>query len=440
MANWWYIESDEKIGPCDKESFINIIQSKHLNGDTLVWTAGFKDWVKLSNISDFGEYLLKEELPPPLPNDTLSEPAQQLKTNSAEQAMNDVTDKISKNYPNAGAWRRFFARIFDVYLLNIIIVSILVFTLSYNFRGFAEWINNGSQDMLFSIACVPLSLAIESLIYSTFKSTPGKFLLGLNVLNYNGSKISGTDYFSRNAALYTSALALGLPLINLFTMYSQYRSLSGSGKSTYDKKLGYTVVRRNSGILKTLVFALLFIGLLFVMMVLNKMSQQRQLYGSHERQRQTVSNVQPQSALNPGFIWLNKGTGKSATVDEGWNVSEKTVSGTTSFIFSSQTSDTAIVIDHEDINIDIKSYVSFVTGEKSNFLNDDAGQYDKTVSGYPFWVGQGTLRNRTAYQYSMMITNVNGRYWRMLTIYTNSAEEFAKIARLQNAISNTIPH
>jgi len=440
MANWWYIEYDKKIGPCEKDSFINIIQSKHLSGDTLVWTAGYEDWVKLSSISEFNEYFMEEELPPPLPNDIAPQPTQLPKKTLEEQIENDVTEKISKNYPNAGAWRRFFARIFDVYLLNIIIVSILSFTLSYNFRGFAEWISNGSKDMLFSISCIPLSLAMESLIYSIFKSTPGKFLLGLNVLNYNDKKINGADYFSRNAALYTSALALGLPLINLFTMYSQYRSLSSSGKSTYDKKLGFTVVRRNSGIVKTIVFALLFIGLLFGMMVLNKMSQQKQLYGSNELQRQTISNAQHQPALNPGFTWLNKATGKSATVDEGWNISEQTVSGITSFTFSSQTSDTAIVIDHEDINIGIKSYVSFLTGKKSKLINDDAGIYDKTQSGYPLWVGQGTLRNQLAYQYSMMITNVNGRYWRMLTVYTNPAEEYAKIAKLQNAISNTIPH
>ena len=91
--------------------------------------------------------------------------------------------------------------------------------------SFVEWINKPGAGPLFSIFCLPIALAVDALLYRVVGNTPGKALLGLRVGTLDGKPLSLGQYLNRNFSVWVSGLALGFPLINLFTMAYQSRRL-----------------------------------------------------------------------------------------------------------------------------------------------------------------------------------------------------------------------
>lgn len=434
MASWWYFDGKDKTGPVEQDVLINLIKDGTLNSETLVWSTGFDNWYKINDVDILSAYLESDATPPPLP--IQSQPAENILSlkketipDSEPESVN--SENITAYLPSAGAWRRFFARSFDIYCIHFPLVGILSFVLSYNFAGFADFMSKDGGSALFAMACLPLALACESGIYALLKTTPGKFLLGIRLYNLKGERINGSDYFSRNAALYTAGLGLGIPLISLIPMISQFSKVRKGNKTSYDQKLGFQVNRKGNSLIKTVLFAILFLAAIFAVMVISKMG---------EKTVRSPAAYSVQHTNSPGFVWTNKFTGLTAHVDGDWSVSEKTSPGNTISTFSSKNHDIAILVAHEDNNLLFSEYIDAVTEKSGSFKKKDAGTYNHTRSGYPYWVGEGKMAEDSNYNFSMVIVKVGQRFWRVATVYPDNETGNQSAYKLQNEISNTIPH
>jgi hypothetical protein len=70
-AKYFFGINNEKVGPLDEKSIQQRINQGTITQDTPAWTSGMADWQPVVNIAElksaFGELLLKQAVPPPLP-------------------------------------------------------------------------------------------------------------------------------------------------------------------------------------------------------------------------------------------------------------------------------------------------------------------------------------------------------------------------------------
>ena len=94
IRQWYYAVSGEQVGPIAEDDLVRMFQTGRLQPNTMVWTAGLKEWVEASSV----EGLLPQQTPPPLP-DWSHTPA-----------------SVTVSY--AGFWKRFAAAFIDSIILT----------------------------------------------------------------------------------------------------------------------------------------------------------------------------------------------------------------------------------------------------------------------------------------------------------------------------------
>jgi len=61
-TNWYYVESNERVGPVDENEFISLIESKKILDDTYVWRKGFDNWIQAKKLDELKKYLRGREV------------------------------------------------------------------------------------------------------------------------------------------------------------------------------------------------------------------------------------------------------------------------------------------------------------------------------------------------------------------------------------------
>lgn len=174
--------------------------------------------------------------------------------------------RSAKQY--AKAWPRFFARTFDLWWESLLVGFATAVSLALINPNFADWINKPGSEALFGMLILPIVLFFDAVMYSLVGNTPGKMLLGLKVTSIGGIPLEFGEYFSRNMSVWFSGLALGFPLISLFTMANQHKRLGKGEPASYDYGPNYKVQAKPLGGFQITAFVILFIFLFFVMGIL----------------------------------------------------------------------------------------------------------------------------------------------------------------------------
>lgn len=206
MTAWWYVDNDKKIGPIQIDEVKLLMQSGKVGLKTMLWHEGMDDWRPIEEIAELNGLFVA--LPPPLP----------------QKVEPDVL-----SYPLATSWPRFFARLFDLWWEALLVALISGALLGRYSASFVQWINGPGASQIFGLMCIPIGLILDAFLYRFVGNTPGKALLRLKAGTLNGKSLSLSQYISRNFSMWASGLALGLPLISLFTMANQSRRL-GKGQ------------------------------------------------------------------------------------------------------------------------------------------------------------------------------------------------------------------
>ena len=116
-----------------------------------------------------------------------------------------------------GPWRRFFARSLDKLLINVLLAPFIILVLRVNpnvssaFNSFLLW--------LFGLIIV---YALEPVCLHFFGATPGKALLGIKVLAWDGGYLSFSDACWRTKRVLISGNALNIPLVDIYTLARSY--------------------------------------------------------------------------------------------------------------------------------------------------------------------------------------------------------------------------
>jgi len=451
MASWWYLEGETKVGPSDTDNFIQTIKTKPLSADTFVWTSGYDDWKTLGNIPEFASYLRQEEMPPPLPkmpppapkNDAVS-PVSLEKIPVSEPDTVKDNAPVTKHLPQAGNWRRFFARTLDLLLIMPILTVVSSFTLSYHFIGFSAWISESGSNTAFNLLLFPVGLLIECLIYKLFKSTPGKALFGLQVLDYNQKKISPDSYAGRNFSVWKSAYAFGLPLFNIGTMANQYSSVRKSGKTTYDQKLGFTVVKSKPNIFKATIAIVLFVAGLFGIVIMSKVNTGVANPHYYDKVRAEAKSNSAKPFLAPAKFkeWQNPVTKFTANLDSNWMIKYSQAEGRTVVNFEHKYIPNAyIMLAYENVtpsDIDFEVYAKRLDQTLSDTFSPSGNGKFSIENGHDVYTIFGKMNNNDDVLYGMQLYYTGSKIWRVITFYKDFSFFDKNVVSARNAIISTL--
>lgn len=117
-------------------------------------------------------------------------------------------------------------------------------------------------DGLLAVISLPLALLLDTLVCAAFGSTLGKWLFGIRVVRMNSTFLSFREYLIRNARVYWSGLALGIPILNLIMMVIQQLRVSKGRPATYDEALNLKSIEFRKHPAKVFFGIVLFLGLI----------------------------------------------------------------------------------------------------------------------------------------------------------------------------------
>ena len=189
----WLLENGEKSEPQESFEVRERISAGELKGDVLAWYKGAEEWMRLDEVPQFqtlfleGEEEEEEDLvsPPPLPDLSAS-----LKEAIAVEAA---------KAPPMHIFRRLFARGFD----SILYISLVIIL----FRERALDALQGDSMLQF----LPIGIAyamLDGLMTHAWKTSPGKFILGLRVTDSAGFAISLKGAILRSLRVWIVGLGM----------------------------------------------------------------------------------------------------------------------------------------------------------------------------------------------------------------------------------------
>jgi uncharacterized RDD family membrane protein YckC len=291
MGKWYFANHGQRNGPLDMAGMQSLFTNGAIDADTLAWHPGMPDWQRIGDIEALS--VLSPDLPPPIPASHRAAVSAEVATPPPALPPQDTTPPppiatidiatskspsdppmstrlaaavVGDTVPGANPWRRFFARIVDMWVLSIVIgLSAGLIGAAY-FPGYIEWASKPGSDSILGWLLTPFVLLLEAIIFGLFGSTLGKALLGVRVRTFDGEKPGFGRYLGRMPGVWWSALGTGFPLISLFTCAFAYGRVSKGTPMSYDAG-AFDVTVSRMGVLRML-GTIVIVSVLFVAMVI----------------------------------------------------------------------------------------------------------------------------------------------------------------------------
>lgn len=238
LEEWWYASGDARKGPVSFDKLRQLLLESKASESTLVWKEGLEKWYPLSEIQE-----LIQAVPSDLPKAAIRVHLIAL--------------------PLAAPWRRYFARLIDLWAYTLPAAFVSALALSAIFPDFGLWLQRPGSAYTFGWLIFPLVLLIEVGIVSIFGTTLGKALLGLTVTTIGAQRPTTAQYLQRQIGVYWHGLGTGFPFVSLFMMSRQHSRLKAGQQATYDEGK-FNVKAKKLGALRALSAAVVVIGILFL--------------------------------------------------------------------------------------------------------------------------------------------------------------------------------
>ncbi len=215
--DFWLIRNGEKTGPLPDYEIRSKIESGELGPEDPAWSDGMPNWVPLKTIALFSELFERSiEMGEPGPTDFSPPPP----------PLPELPD------PPA-VYRRFWARWFDLFVYGAL-------------WWLAMW--SSGKDLkallvspwLLVLHLVPWFL-IETMMIHHFGTTQGKALLGLSVVNADGSRLTYGQSLRRSFRVMFAGIGFGLTLISPICQLMSWFTVRRTGGTLWDRAGGHRV-------------------------------------------------------------------------------------------------------------------------------------------------------------------------------------------------------
>ncbi len=129
------------------------------------------------------------------------------------------------------AWKRFFARSIDTWIINIPVLLCLYFASDLLDRP----LFGRMQGVIISVLIMLIETFYETISLSSFGTTLGKRAFGIKVTTEEGQNLSFSNSLSRTIKVWTVGLGLSIPYISIITRIIACAKYSKSSATFWDK-------------------------------------------------------------------------------------------------------------------------------------------------------------------------------------------------------------
>lgn len=215
----WYIRDGEKLGPFHDFEIRRKITAGELPPTTPAWHEGLGAWKPLEEIDIFKREFeeIRSPIPPPLP-----------------QKVEASTPEDKPSLPKPAIFRRFWARWMDLMLYS-------------GFWWLGMWAVG--QDIgaafinpwIMFFHYVPWFI-LESVLIHRFATTPGKWLLGMRVVNLDQSNLSLSEATRRSMRVLFTGIGFGFNYLAFFCQILSFVVTKRIGTTLWDHTGGHQVI------------------------------------------------------------------------------------------------------------------------------------------------------------------------------------------------------
>lgn len=173
----------------------------------------------------------------------------------------------------AHPWRRFFARMLDLYICGLTTFSIIITLISV--------ISQDVTNQVFQLLEPPLGSIFDSVLVSflaifltaasigwTGRSI-GKWFFGICVCTSQGNQPGLMLAIRREWKVFVDGFAIGIPLIQLICMRTSYKLLKKNEQTSWDQELNLRVQYRTNDAIQIIKSILGFIILILIIFIIS---------------------------------------------------------------------------------------------------------------------------------------------------------------------------
>jgi uncharacterized RDD family membrane protein YckC len=240
---WYYMQNGQSTGPVAEERIIAMVREGVIPKTCLIWAKGLANWRAAESFFQLEDEALK--------------PVQEARTEYIREdiIVPDVNPVFvaKQSWTDAAPhpWRRFFARMIDTSINGFIGVYLFSFLLATFDPALSKNLIKSLSDpdgRMWDILVTPiLAMFVNAAFIGITGTSIGKWFFGIKVFNQLNKPIGYFPALSREIKVWSSGLAFGIPLFNLFTMSAAQKHLLKQGNTTWDQQMNLNVMQRNVG-------------------------------------------------------------------------------------------------------------------------------------------------------------------------------------------------
>lgn len=325
----------------------------------------------------------------------------------------------------AGAWRRFLARLFDMWWQLILIGLIVGVAVALFSPRATVWMSSPGGSALTGIVLILLGLLLDAMLMARFGATPGKYLLGVRVETVAGQPLSLRAALRRNLGVWALGLGLTIPIINLVAMGRQGWRVGEGRPASYDEGR-YRVLALPLTWRRRLGFVLAALALLLAIGMAGK--------------RSGNAPAKPAArATGAAISWTNPETGQVINIAPGWRHEiDYDEDGKPVHRFMGDNGRAAVLLSYEAVGpMPFEAYVRTVRESLAQHVKLDGRS--ETFMGVPSWAAENFMDNPSVTRVQVRALRHGDVYWRLSTLqdypYRDSDRAVAALnAQLWSAI------
>ena len=243
----WVILEGEKVGPLHDFEIRRRITAGELPSTTPAWHEGMAGWIPLIEID-----LFKREF------EIKPAPIEAIEKTSSVQPDSRITPPPLPQKPIY--FRRFWARWFDL-------------TVYSGIWWFALWLaGQNIEGALVNVWVMFLQyvpwFVFETVLLHYFSTTPGKWLLGIQVLNQDETRLDLTSSTRRSMRVLFTGIGFGWGPLTIFCQILSYYVAKKMGNTLWDQTGGHRVVHSPIQPAKLVGFIVIFFAALHLQMLI----------------------------------------------------------------------------------------------------------------------------------------------------------------------------
>jgi uncharacterized RDD family membrane protein YckC len=216
MSGDWYVLIGKKpVGPASGAEVLRAHLLGRYDAEAMVRSGQDGEWRSLSSV-----FPLEQLTPPPLPAEWTA----------AAHPLEAQTWTRDTPY----AWRRYFARQLDT-IIHALIMFVFLGAVLAGHDGAYLAVTGLDNQIVLNIIGVMLSIIPGAILLGVTGRTVGKLIFGVKILNARGKPPGMFRALKRELQVLLQGLALGIPLVTLFTFIGGYNTLQKHGRTDWDK-------------------------------------------------------------------------------------------------------------------------------------------------------------------------------------------------------------